>query len=162
VVLDPFFGTGTTGAVAMRLHRHFIGIERSPIYVELARQRIHSVQQMEFDPAIFYSAKPRKEARIPFGTLLEYGLLEPGGLLYFGASEKICARILADGNLEYNGERGSIHYFARQIRQGPGNGWELWYFLDAASGQFRSINTLRQVIRDATKTEIADPEESSL
>ena len=159
VVLDPFFGTGTTGAVAVRLHRRFIGIERSPFYVELARERIRAVQQLEFDPAVFYSVSPRKEPRIPFGTLLEYGLLEPGETLYFGPTgEAVRAKILADGTLEFNGERGSIHAIARQIRQGPSNGWDLWYYRDPTRGDLRPIDELRKVIRSAAQTELESSE----
>jgi site-specific DNA-methyltransferase (adenine-specific) len=159
IVLDPFFGTGTTGAVAVRLHRHFIGIERVPFYVELARERIAQVRQMEFDPPVFFTPDPRREPRIPFGTLLEYGFLEPGQHLYLGASKEITARIMADGSLEYDGQRGSIHQIAHHIRQAPCNGWEHWYFLDPLSGKLEAIDLLRKEVRKAALTEIPSDDE---
>jgi len=164
-ILDPFFGTGTTGAVARRLHRHFIGVERSPFYVEIARQRIEAVTQLEFDPAIFYTLNPRKQARIPFGTLIEYSYLEPGQTIFYGttpefaAREEHPARILADGSLEYQGQRGSIHQIARTIRQGPANGWDFWYFKDPVTGRVQSIDQLRQNYREASQAELAAPDE---
>ena len=144
VVLDPFFGTGTTGAVARRLHRHWIGIEVNPHYVELARKRIAGVQQTEFDPPLFVSPSPRNQPRIAFGALLENGLLEAGERLYFGSGDQISARVLSDGALEYDGQRGSIHEIARIIRKGPCNGWEAWFYQDHLTGKRQSINILRQ------------------
>ena len=79
VVLDPFFGSGTTGAVAKRLGRHFIGIERDPAYVRLARARIDAVDAD--DDAIAVTRSKKAEPRIPFGTLVERGLLKPGAVL---------------------------------------------------------------------------------
>jgi modification methylase len=165
LVLDPFFGTGTTGAVARRLHRHFIGIERHEFYVELARERIASIAQLEFDPAVFCTFNPRKQARIPFGTLVEYGFLEPGQFLSYGASPETAqrqdhvARVLVDGAIEYQGQRGSIHQIARQIRNGPANGWDLWCYLDEPTGQWQPIDTLRRAFREAGQVEIATPPE---
>jgi len=160
LILDPFFGTGTTGVVAKRLQRHYIGIERSPVYVELARQRLVDVRQLDFDPALFSTTSPRREARIPFGTLLEYGLLEPGQTLYFEGRNEMTARILADGSIQCRGERGSIHQIGRSLRQGPCNGWEAWYYHDAQSGKLESINALRQVIRTARSTALSPESES--
>jgi modification methylase len=147
VVLDPFFGTGTTGAVARRLQRHFIGIEKNPFYVDLARQRIDAVRQYDFDPAVFALTSPRRLERIPFGLLLENDYLEPGELLYFGPSPELTARLMSDGSLEFRGQRGSIHQIARLIRQGPCNGWEVWCYRDSATGRLESIDRLRQEIR---------------
>jgi DNA modification methylase len=144
VILDPFFGTGTTGSVARRLHRHWIGIEINPHYVELAHKRIEDVIQTEFDPPLFVSPSPRRQPRIAFGALLENGMLQAGDLLYFGISGQFSARVLSDGALEYNGERGSIHEIARIIRQGPCNGWEAWFYQDHETGKRLVINTLRQ------------------
>src|SRR5262245_37244213 len=80
VVLDPFFGSGTTGAVAKRLGRRFIGIERDPEYVRVARRRIEGVQEVDAD-AIIVTRSKKTEPRIPFGTLVERGLLQPGAVL---------------------------------------------------------------------------------
>ncbi len=152
VVLDPFFGTGTTGAVAKRLHRHFIGIERDPVYAKAARERIDQLLQVEFNPPLYVSPEPRKEPRIPFGSLLENGLVYPGQNLYFGTSGEVTARILADGSLQYRGEIGSIHQIAKKIRQGPVNGWDSWYFLDTETNQRKSIDELRKSLRSTSQT----------
>ena len=149
MVLDPFFGTGTTGSVARRLHRHWIGIEINPHYVELARKRIAAVQQTEFDPPLFVSPSPRRQPRIAFGALLENGLLQAGEQLYFGASGQFSARVLSDGALEYNGERGSIHEIARMIRHGPCNGWDVWFYKDE-TGKKIAIDELREKLRSTT------------
>ena len=147
VVLDPFFGTGTTGAVARKLHRHFIGIEVDEKYARLASQRVHEVAQLEFDPPIYVTPNPRRQQRIPFGRLVEDGLLNPGQLLYFGTDGELTAKVLADGDLAFNGSRGSIHKIAKDIRNGPANGWKLWYYWDDSSQRKESIDNLREVIR---------------
>lgn len=151
IVLDPFFGTGTTGAVARRLHRHFIGIEEDPEYASAARERINSIQQVEFNPPIFVTPDPRRDTRIPFGTLLENGLLEPGQFLYLGENGP-SARVRADGSLEYNGETGSIHQLARKIRQAPVNGWDAWFYEDPAIGKRLPIDVLRKYLRANSET----------
>ena len=149
VVLDPFFGTGTTGVAAKRLHRRWIGIERDAHYADIARQRIDAAPQIAYDPDVFDLPNPRKRKRIPFGHLVECDLLQPGQLLYFGKTGQIEARILADGAIEYNGQRGSIHQIARQLHQAPCNGWDQWYYLDLKSGERYPIDQLRQVYRTA-------------
>jgi modification methylase len=148
VVLDPFFGTGTTGAVARRLHRHFIGVEVDEAYAQLARKRIEAIDQAVFEPQIFETPNPRRERRIPFGNLVENGLLKPGDTLYFGPQGKITVRILADGNLSYDGQRGSIHQIAKLIRKAPGNGWQLWYYENLDTGQREPIDNLRKRLRE--------------
>jgi len=160
VVLDPFFGTGTTGAVARKLHRHFIGIEVDENYAILAKARISSVVQLEFDPPIFITPNPRQKKRIPFSILVENGLLEPGQLLYFGSDGGLTARVLADGKLAFNGQRGSIHQIAQSIHKGPSNGWKLWYYWDEKSQKRRQIDHLREIIRNEIKP-AANPAESS-
>ena len=150
LVLDPFFGTGTTGVVAKRLHRHWIGIEKEQHYVDLAHQRIEAVHFQPYDPDIYATPDPRKLPRIPFGLLLECGLLEPGQILYFGKDSEISARTLADGAIEYKGNRGSIHQIARQIQNGPCNGWKQWYYQDPETGEWQQIDILRQIIREKT------------
>jgi modification methylase len=152
VVLDPFFGTGTTGAVARRLHRRFIGIEKDPEYAAAAEERINQIHQVEFDPPIFVSPDPRKEVRIPIGSLLENGLLEPGQTLYLG-ERGLSARLQADGSLEYNGEIGSIHQLAQKIQQAPVNGWDAWFYEEPLSKVRLPIDVLRQKIRSESKIE---------
>lgn len=147
VVLDPFFGTGTTGEVARALGRRWIGIERDPHYVEMARQRIASAPESPAAEAL-YSRNPRREPRLPFGALIENGLLQPGQSLYFGAEGPQTALIMADGRLEYNGKRGSIHQTARLIHPGPCNGWQMWFYLDPHTNQRQPIDQLRQALKE--------------
>jgi DNA modification methylase len=147
VVLDPFFGTGTTGAVARVLHRHYIGVEREARYVRLARERIEGVQPGMFDDEIYSFDSQKREPRLPFGTLLEHGLLQPGQTLYFGAQGEAMATVLANGQIKHNEMVGSIHAVGRAIRNAPCNGWEHWYYDDPASGQRQPINQLRTLLR---------------
>jgi modification methylase len=151
VVLDPFFGSGTTGAVAKRLHRNWIGIEKEKEYVKLAQHRIGEIEPVAFERELFESAEPRREPRIPFGNLLEAGLLEPGQRLYLGERGRVSARILSDGSLKFNGHRGSIHQTAKEILDVPANGWEHWYYVDPLSGRRHPIDDLRQILREGIK-----------
>jgi modification methylase len=148
VVLDPFFGTGTTGAVARKLHRHFIGVEIDNKYAELAMKRVKQVVQLEFDPPIYVTPNPRRQKRVPFGNLVENGMLEPGQLLYFGADGTLTAKVLADGKLSFNGKRGSIHQLAKTIHDGPSNGWKVWYYWDEKEKQRQPIDHLRDLVRE--------------
>lgn len=148
VVLDPFFGTGTTGAVARRLHRHFIGVEVEEKYARLAMERLKNVTQIEFDLPIFVTPNPRRQERIPFGNLIENGLLEPGQLLFFGAQGDISARVLANGKLSFNGQQGSIHQIAKIIKNGPSNGWNLWFYWDEKTQLREPIDNLRVILRE--------------
>ncbi len=148
VVLDPFFGTGTTGAMALRLKRHYIGIEREPRYIRLARERLSVSQPDLLDGAdVFAFPDSRPPARIPFGLLIESGLLQPGQTLYFGQRGQAEATVLANGQIRHNGLIGSIHLVGRTIQNAPScNGWEHWYF-EAPDGQRQPINALRERLR---------------
>ncbi len=148
VVLDPFFGTGTTGAVAKRLHRNWIGIEREVNYIEIAQGRIDAVIPEPFDePTFNISDKKRLAPRVAFSRLLEAGLLLPGQTLYFRGDERINAKVKPDGKLIYNGTEGSIHQIARKlVRSGPCNGWDIWHYKDD-SGDLKPIDRLREIIR---------------
>jgi modification methylase len=151
VVLDPFFGTGTTGVVAKRLHRHWIGIERDDGYVKLAKQRIDKVVPAEFEHDLFVTEEPRKRKRIPFAHLVESGLLQPGQELFFGPSGESVARVLANGRLQYKGASGSIHQVAKEILGAPANGWKHWFYRD--NGSRISIDKLRQFVREQNSIE---------
>ncbi len=143
VVLDPFFGTGTTGAVAKKLQRRWIGIEREAAYAELARERIESVEDGLFAEGTFVYPSRRMRPRVPFGSLVEAGLLQPNQVLYFGGKDAIKARIRADGAIVHDEIAGSIHQVGSKITNAPCNGWEHWYYEDP-TGQRRPINELRE------------------
>jgi modification methylase len=146
VILDPFFGTGTTGAVARKLGRRWIGIEREPRYVALASRRIGQVEPAGADDPVL-DLGPRPERRVPFGRLLEAGLLRPGQRLYFRRNRRAWAVVRADGRLAARGEIGSIHQVGRSLMDGsPCNGWEHWYFA-GSDGGLRPIAELREQIR---------------
>lgn len=148
VVLDPFFGTGTTGAVAKRLHRRWIGIERDPTYVQLARQRIAAIEPEPLDEQAFDVRDRRRLApRVSLGALLEAGLIQPGATLVFRRQDTIRALVKPDGRIVCDGFEGSIHQVGRHLMHGsPCNGWEHWYFT-AEDGSLRPIDELRERYR---------------
>jgi modification methylase len=149
VVLDPFFGTGTSGAVAKRLGRHWIGIERDPDYVDIARQRIQAVEVSISELETFTSNDRRRLPRIPFGALLERGMLEPGQVLYLGERGSETVEVLADGCVRHAILTGSIHKVASMLLKAPCNGWTHWYYQDADSEQRLPIDNLRERVRHA-------------
>jgi modification methylase len=143
LVLDPFFGTGTSGAVAKRLGRRFIGIERDPAYAQLARRRIAAIKPA---PEEAVALDSRRDApRIPFGSLVERGLLRPGEVLV-DAGRRWSARVRADGSLISAEHRGSIHFVAARVQGAPAcNGWAFWYA--QRQGELVPIDRFRQQIR---------------
>jgi modification methylase len=143
VVLDPFFGTGTTGAVAKRLNRHWIGIEREAQYADIAQQRIDAVKPDSPDTQLYDPSNKPRPKRVPFIRLLEEGFLCAGQKLRLG-SKNIYAYVTADGSLIYNGERGSIHKISSKLLNAPCNGWTQWQYQDSATGQWYILDTLRQ------------------
>jgi modification methylase len=145
LVLDPFCGTGTTGAVARRLGRRFIGIERDPGYAVLARERIAAVVPAD-DEALALESR-RDAPRVPFGTLVERGLVRPGEVL-FDQSRRWTARVRADGSVISAEHRGSIHSVAAQLQGAAAcNGWAFWYV--QRGGRAKPIDEFRQELRAA-------------
>jgi len=143
LVLDPFCGTGTTGAVARRLGRRFIGIERDPVYAALARERIAAVVPAESELLVLDSK--REAPRVPFGSLVERGLLQAGEIL-FDQSRRWTARVRADGSVISAEHRGSIHSVAAQLQGAPAcNGWAFWYV--ERRGLPVPIDAFRQQVR---------------
>jgi modification methylase len=141
VVLDPFFGTGTTGAVATRLGRHWIGIEREKRYVRVARERIASTLKLD-ESAMKTMASKRSQPKVPFGTLVEIGMIQPGALLT-DSRRRWQARVRADASIEMDGQSGSIHRIGALAQGAPAcNGWAFWHFED--EGGLASLDTLRQ------------------
>jgi len=127
VILDPFFGTGTTGAVARRLGRRFVGIEREPDYAAIAERRIAQVIPASPDEMAVTGSK-KAEPRIPFGAVLEAGLLRPGDVLYCPKGRN-AARVRADGSLVVGELSGSIHKVGAMVQAAPAcNGWTYWHF----------------------------------
>jgi modification methylase len=143
VVLDPFFGTGTTGAVAKRLGRRFIGIERDIAYVRLAQARIAA--ERPADAAALQLHSRREAPRIPFGSLVERGLLQPGEVLV-DAGRRFAARVRADGSVISAEYRGSIHFVGARVQGAPAcNGWSFWHV--ERQGRLVLIDELRQRLR---------------
>ena len=144
VVLDPFFGTGTTGAAAKRLGRRFVGIERDEGYAKLAEKRIKAVVPAAPEDLAVMGSK-RAEPKVPFGALVEAGLLRPGDRLYCPKGERE-ARVRADGSLAYGELTGSIHKLGALLENAPAcNGWTYWRF--KTDQGLRSIDALRAEIR---------------
>ena len=144
VVLDPFFGTGTTGAVAKKLGRRFIGIERDPAYIAAAKKRIAQVSLASPEDLEVTKSK-KEEPRVPFGMIVERGLLEPGAKLYDPA-RRLAAKVRADGSLSCRDATGSIHQIAARVQGLPAcNGWTYWHF--DAQGVLKPIDVLRQQVR---------------
>ena len=144
VVLDPFFGTGTTGAVAKRLGRRFIGIEREQEYIKVAQERLRRVSVAASDDLEITQSK-RAEPRVPFGTIVERGLLEPGAKLYDPRRRHV-AKIRADGSLVCADATGSIHKIGAHVQGLDAcNGWTFWHF--EVEKKLKPIDLLRQQIR---------------
>ena len=149
VVLDPFFGTGTTGAVAKMLGRHYIGIEREEGYRQAAQARLDRIRPYDRS-ALEVSTSRRAEPRVPFGQLVERGMLRPGEKLGSQGGQR-SARVRADGTLIGNDLRGtdirgSIHQVGAALEGAPScNGWTYWHF--RREGQMIPIDLLRQQIR---------------
>ena len=127
VILDPFFGTGTTGAVARRLGRKFIGIEREEGYAKIAEARIARVIPATAEEMVVTGSK-KAEPRIPFGQILEAGLLRAGDELYC-AQGRHAAKVRSDGSLVAGELSGSIHKVGAMVQSAPAcNGWTYWHF----------------------------------
>jgi modification methylase len=144
VVLDPFFGTGTTGAVAKMLGRDFIGIEREESYRKIAKARIAKVRRFE-NEALAVTTSKRAEPRVPFGQLVERGMLRPGENLY-SMNNRHIAKVRADGTLIGGDVKGSIHQVGAKLEGAPScNGWTYWCY--KKDGKNVLIDHLRQQIR---------------
>ncbi len=144
VILDPFFGTGTTGAVAKKLRRHYIGVEQDPIYVDYAKKRLCSIQQ--FDGQLVNLTEKRDLPRVPFGALIERGWIKAGDKL-FDQKNRYSARVRADGSLvTIDKKSGSIHSVGAQLQGASScNGWSFWYV--KRENGLVSIDRLRNDLR---------------
>ncbi len=141
VVLDPFFGTGTTGAVARRLGRRWIGIEREKSYAKVALERIQSTLPLD-ESAMAVMAEKRSVPRVAFGVLVETGVCAPGTLLW-DSKRRWSANVRADGSIESGSHSGSIHRVGAALQGAPScNGWTFWHV--EAEGSLDPIDELRQ------------------
>ncbi len=149
LVLDPFFGSGTTGAVARRLRRSFIGIERDPTYAEAARRRIDAVQPLDAE-AVTTAPTRRTAPRIAFASVVEAGLVRPGEHLV-DAARRHSALVRADGALAAGPAVGSIHKIGALVQGLPAcNGWTFWHVQRA--GRLVLIDELRSTMRATMRT----------
>jgi modification methylase len=144
VVLDPFFGTGTTGAVAKKLGRRFIGIERDDTYIAAALKRIASIKPLSGE-AIETAVPKRQAPRVAFGSLVEMGLITPGTEL-FDHRQRWSAMVRADGTLASGQHSGSIHRVGALVQGAEAcNGWTFWH--TNTRGRLAPIDLLRGEIR---------------
>jgi len=159
VILDPFFGSGTTGAVAKRLGRHFVGIERDKTYAKAARARIDAVEPLA-DEALAFTKAKRSEPRIPFGTLLERGLITPGDTL-LDSRRRHTATVRVDGTLASGEKAGSIHKVGALVQGLDAcNGWTFWHF--ERDGALEPIDALRQIVRSELSSGLSSGPSSGL
>ncbi len=149
VVIDPFFGTGTTGAVAKRLGRHWIGIEREGDYIAAAEERIAAALPLD-ESALSTMQSPRQQPKVAFGVLVENGYLQPGAILT-DTKRRFRVTVRADGSLLSDcGASGSIHKLGATLQGAPAcNGWTFWQH--EAGGKLQPIDTLRQTYLLATQ-----------
>ena len=152
MILDPFFGTGTTGAVAKKMGRNFIGIEQDTAYIKAAQKRLDETSSVA-EEDLEQMPDKKSEPRVPFGNLLETGLLEPGAILYT-PDKSIQARVRADGSISAKSAmgkyQGSIHKVGAALQDKPScNGWTFWHYEQA--GRRLPIDDLRQKYRDNQK-----------
>ena len=143
-ILDPFFGTGTTGAVAKLLGRNYIGLEQDPDYASIAECRIANVRTAAAEDLTPFKSK-RKEPRVPFGVLVEQGYLRPGDRLYC-ARQRHVVRVRADGTIANGDSEGSIHRVGAYVQNAPScNGWTFWHYKTDAG--LAPIDLLRRKFR---------------
>ena len=141
VILDPFMGSGTTGAVAKKLGRNFIGIEKDKDYVKIATDRIQGI--VSIDEEFLQYPIDVKPKRVPFGNLLETGSVQPGEYLY-SKNLEFKALVMSDSSVAWNDKVGSIHKISALIlNKEANNGWDFWYTYKK-DGELVSIDDLRQ------------------
>ena len=144
LVLDPFSGSGTTAAVAKRFARRYIGIERDPGYADIARKRLETVEKLT-DPEVLEIDSKRAAPRVPFGSLLDRGLVQPGEVL-FDARRRWHAKVRADGTLISASAKGSIHSVGAAVQGAQAcNGWTFWHV--DRNGNPVPIDIFRQIVR---------------
>jgi modification methylase len=148
VVLDPFFGTGTTGAVAKRLGRQWIGCERESAYREVALERIELALPLD-ESAIATMQSPKTAPKVAFGALVETGWIAPGTVLT-DKKRRLKATVLTDGSLASGADKGSIHGLGAKLQNAPAcNGWTFWHL--EHGGEVKPVDAIRQLYLLATE-----------
>ena len=146
VVLDPFFGSGTTGAVAKKLSRQYIGIEMEPAYIQVATDRLKLIPEQLFSDTELSTKSKRLEPRVAFGELISSGYIGIGQRVV-SRDRKIEATVKADSQLVCGDQIGSIHRIAALAQnKTAANGWDYWYVHSESQG-FVSIDALRERYR---------------
>lgn len=144
VILDPFFGSGTTGAVAKRLGRNFVGIEREDGYIEAALKRIGEIERVS-GPILSVTTGKKAEPRVAFGALIESGYLRPGAIVC-DVKKRWQATVRLDGSLQQDGESASIHKMGAMVQGLDAcNGWTFWHFNNGR--EWLPIDELRKTYR---------------
>ncbi len=140
-IFDPFLGTGTTAVVSKKLGRNYFGVENDKKYFFAAKDRINKTTKIE-DNFLDTIENNKSKPRIPFGSLVELGIIKPGASL-FDPKKKINAKIMADGSIKYKDSEGSIHKIAAKIMGTEScNGWTYWHY--RMNGSTVLIDSLRQ------------------
>ena len=141
LIFDPFLGTGTSASVAKKMGRNYFGIEKEKKYFKAAQQRLSKTKKIE-DHYLDTIKNNKSKPRIPFGSLVELGIVKPG-MDIFDQKKKISAKIMADGSIKYQGDAGSIHKVAAKIIGAEScNGWTYWHY--NMGGSIVPIDNLRQ------------------
>ena len=144
LILDPFLGSGTTAVVSKKLGRNYFGIEKEKYYFDAAIKRLQNTRVIE-DEYLDTLQNNRTKPRVPFGSLVEMGLIKPGTEIY-DQKKKINAKIMVDGSIKYQQSEGSIHKVAAKIIGAEScNGWTFWHYQSGSS--LKPIDELRQRLR---------------
>ena len=143
-ILDPFLGSGTTAVVSKKLSRSYCGIEKEKIYYEAANNRLQNTKQIK-DEYLDVVQNNKSKPRIPFGSLIELGVIKPGVEIY-DKKKQIYAKVMVDGSIKHKQNEGSIHKVAAKILGSEScNGWTYWHY---QSGKIlKPIDDLRQRLR---------------
>ena len=140
-IFDPFLGTGTAAVVAKKLSRNYFGVEKEKKYFNTAKDRLEKTIKIE-DHYLDTVKNNKSKPRIPFGSLVELGIVKPG-MNIFDDKKRVNAKIMADGSIKYQNSEGSIHKIAAKIIGAEScNGWTFWHYNN--KGSILPIDNLRQ------------------
>ena len=146
-IFDPFLGTGTTAVVAKKLGRKYFGVEKDKKYFQAAKQRIDETLKIR-DDYLDILPNNKSKPRVPFGSLIEMGLIKPGTTL-FDVKKRYNAKIMIDGSLKCQKAEGSIHKVAAKIIGAEScNGWTYWHYV--SGNDLKPIDNLREKLRPSS------------